>query len=191
MVKFGEKNWRRRSRKKNNTHDIRRWDLIEMEWNWRDCSNAFQSSRAGESAAQQIQHTSRHPQWCRPAQPSRSASQTSRHQTQPRHRTTRPRHRGNTYKIQTILNRTILRFDALPIAHFETDVLLFSKHLWKLAISLKLWVPAHSEVGWSRTVSKKNSHFRVLFWINHFFQPNWTKKHPQVLYMVGKLRICS
>ena len=50
-------------------------------------------------------------------------------------------------KIQTILNRTILKFDALPIAHFETYVPLFLKHLWKLAISLKLWVPAHFEVG--------------------------------------------
>ena len=50
-------------------------------------------------------------------------------------------------KIQTILNRTILKFDALPIAHFEDYVPLFSKHLWKLAISLKLWVPAASEVS--------------------------------------------
>ena len=58
-------------------------------------------------------------------------------------------------KFQTILNRTILKFDALHIAHFETYVPLFLKHLWKLAISLKLWVPAASEVRWSRTVSKK------------------------------------
>ena len=77
-------------------------------------------------------------------------------------------------KFQTILNWTILKFDALPIAHFETYVPLFLKNLWKLAISLKLWVPAASEVRWSRTVSKKNPHFRVLFWINHFFlaKPN-------------------
>ena len=39
-------------------------------------------------------------------------------------------------------DRTILKFDDLPIAHFEAYVPLFSKHLWKLAISLKLWVPA-------------------------------------------------
>ena len=50
-------------------------------------------------------------------------------------------------KFQTILNRTILKFDALPIAHFKTYVPLVLKHLWKLAMSLKLWVPAHFEVG--------------------------------------------
>jgi len=38
-------------------------------------------------------------------------------------------------------------FDALPIAHFDPYVPNFLKHLWKLAISLKLWVPAHFEVG--------------------------------------------
>jgi len=72
-------------------------------------------------------------------------------------------------KIQTILIRPILNFDALPIAHFETYVPLFLKHLWKLAISLKLWVPAHFEVGWSRTVAAKIGVFRPLFWIKHFF----------------------
>ena len=56
-------------------------------------------------------------------------------------------------KIQKILIRPILTFDALPIAHFEAYVPNFLKHLWKLAISLKLWVPAASEVRWSRTVS--------------------------------------
>ena len=94
-------------------------------------------------------------------------------------------------KFQGPADRTILKFDALPIAHFEDDVPNFSKHLWKLAIPLKLWVPAASEVRWSRNVTNKKPHFRVLFWIKHFFQPNWAKKHPQVLYMVGKLRICS
>ena len=49
-------------------------------------------------------------------------------------------------QFQTIFNRTILKFDALHIAHFEAYVPLFLKHLWKLAISLKLWVPAASEV---------------------------------------------
>ena len=50
-------------------------------------------------------------------------------------------------KFQTILIRPILKFDALPIAHFEAYVPKFLKHLWKLAISLKLWVTAQSEVG--------------------------------------------
>ena len=94
-------------------------------------------------------------------------------------------------KFQTILNQTILKFDALPIAHFEDYVPLFLKHLWKLAISLKLWVPAHFEVGWSRTVAAKIGVFRPLFWRKSLFSPISTNKHPQVLYMVGKLRICS
>ena len=50
-------------------------------------------------------------------------------------------------KIQVAANLTILTFDVLPIAHFEAYVPNFLKHLWKLAISLKLWVPAHFEVG--------------------------------------------
>ena len=86
-------------------------------------------------------------------------------------------------KIQTILNRTILKFDALPIAHFETYVPLFLKHLWKLAISLKLWVPAHFEVGWSRTVAAKIGVFRPLFWRKSFFWPistQWTP--PSVIH---------
>ena len=36
-------------------------------------------------------------------------------------------------KIQTILIRPILKFDALPIAHFEDNVPNFSKHMLKLA----------------------------------------------------------
>ena len=55
--------------------------------------------------------------------------------------------RVRTEKIQTILIRPILKFYALPIAHFEAYVPIFLKHLWKLAISLKLWVLAHFEVG--------------------------------------------
>ena len=86
-------------------------------------------------------------------------------------------------KIQTILIRPILNFDALPIAHFETYVPLFLKHLWKLAISLKLWVPAHFEVGWSRTVAAKIGVFRPLFWRKSFFWPistQWTP--PSVIH---------
>ena len=74
-------------------------------------------------------------------------------------------------KIQRIFIRTILKFDDLPIAHFETDVPLFLKHLWKLGISLKLWVPAHSKVSWSRTMTAKMSVFRPLFWRKLLFWP--------------------
>ena len=82
-------------------------------------------------------------------------------------------HRKN---IQTILIRPILKFDALPIAHFETYVLRFLKHLWKLAISLKLWVPANSEVGWSRTVAAKIGVFRPsIIFLAHFDPMNTPK----------------
>ena len=77
-------------------------------------------------------------------------------------------HREN---FQKIYNRTILKFDALHIAHIEADVPLFSKHLWKLAIRLKLWVLAHSEVSWSRTMTAKMSVFRPLFWRKSLFWP--------------------
>ena len=50
-------------------------------------------------------------------------------------------------KIQVAADRTILKFDDLPIAHFETDVPLFSKHMLEIAIPLKFWVPAHSKVS--------------------------------------------
>ena len=86
-------------------------------------------------------------------------------------------------KIQRILIRTILKFDDLPIAHFETDVPLFLKHLWKLGISLKLWVPAHSKVSWSRTMTAKMSVFRPLFWRKSLFWPiptQWTP--PSVIH---------
>ena len=82
-------------------------------------------------------------------------------------------HREN---FQKIYNRTILKFDALRIAHIEADVPLFSKHLWKLAIRLKLWVLAHSEVSWSRTMTAKMSVFRPLFWRKSLFWPILTKK---------------
>ena len=81
-------------------------------------------------------------------------------------------------KIQRIFIRTILKFDDLPIAHFETDVPLFLKHLWKLGISLKLWVPANSEVGWSRTVAAKIGVFRPLFWREKFYFTNLTPPTP-------------
>ena len=47
----------------------------------------------------------------------------------------------------------------LHIAHIEADVPLFSKHLWNLAIPRKLWVPAHSEVRRSGTMTAKKSVF--------------------------------
>ena len=89
-------------------------------------------------------------------------------------------HREN---FQKIYNRTILKFDALRIAHIEADVPLFSKHLWKLAIRLKLWVLAHSEVSWSRTMTAKMSVFRPLFWRKSLFWPiptQWTP--PSVIH---------
>ena len=86
-------------------------------------------------------------------------------------------------KIQRIFIRTILKFDDLPIAHLETVVPLFLKHLWKLGISLKLWVPAHSKVSWSRTMTAKMSVFRPLFWRKSLFWPiptQWTP--PSVIH---------
>ena len=83
-------------------------------------------------------------------------------------------HREN---FQKIYNRTILKFDALRIAHIEADVPLFSKHLWKLAKRLKLWVLAHSEVSWSRTMTAKMSVFRPLFWRKSLFWPILTQKY--------------
>ena len=76
-------------------------------------------------------------------------------------------------------------------AHFEAYVSNFSKHLWKLAISQKLWVPAHSEVSLSGTMTAKMNVFRPLIGRKWFFEAFWPKEHPQVLYMVGKLRISS
>ena len=86
-------------------------------------------------------------------------------------------------KFQTILIRTILKFDALHIAHFEAYVPLFSKHLWKLTIPQKLWVSALFKVGWSRTVAAKIGVFRPLFWRKSFFWPistQWTP--PSVIH---------
>ena len=94
-------------------------------------------------------------------------------------------------KIQVASSRTILKIDAFHIAHFEAYVPLFSKHLWKLTIPQKLWVSALFEVGWSRTVAAKIGVFRPLFWRKCFVSSIWPHKHPQVLYMVGKLRIFS
>ena len=92
-------------------------------------------------------------------------------------------------KIQTILIRPILNFDALPIAHFEDYVPLFLKHLWKLAISLKLWVPAHFEVGWSRTVAAQIAVFRPLFGRKWSLMAKPSTNDPIVLYIIGKLCI--
>ena len=50
-------------------------------------------------------------------------------------------------KIQAAANRTILKFDAFHIAHFEAYVPNFLKHLWKLTLPQKLWVLALFEVG--------------------------------------------
>ena len=97
-------------------------------------------------------------------------------------------HREN---FQKIYNRTILKFDALRIAHIEADVPLFSKHLWKLAIRLKLWVLAHSEVSWSRTMTAKMSVFRPLFWRKSLFWPiltQWTP--PSVTRLLTSILKC-
>ena len=91
--------------------------------------------------------------------------------------------------FQVAANRTILKIDAFHIAHFEADVPNFPKHLWKLAIPRKLWVPAHSEVRWSGTMTAKMSVFWPLFGRKWFVSPNWPHEPPLVLYMVGKLQI--
>ena len=81
------------------------------------------------------------------------------------------------------MNRTIFTLDALPIAHFETYIPLFLKHMLNLAIPLKFWVPAQSEVGWSRTVAAKIGVFGPLFWRKSFFwsiSTQWTP--PSVIH---------
>ena len=78
-------------------------------------------------------------------------------------------------KIQVAANRTISKLDALPIAHFEADVPDFSKHMLKLAIPLKFWVPAQSEVGWSRIVILKKAVFRPFFGRKSLFWPILTQ----------------
>ena len=86
-------------------------------------------------------------------------------------------------KFQVAADRTILKFDDLPIAHFEADVLIFSKHMLEIAIPLKCWVPAHSEVSWSRTMTAKMGVFRPLFWRKSFLWPistQWTP--PSVIH---------
>ena len=66
-------------------------------------------------------------------------------------------------KFQNFLIRPILTFDALPIAHFEDNVPNFSKHMLKLAIRLKIWVPAPSEVSLSKIVTPKIAVFKAIF----------------------------
>ena len=80
--------------------------------------------------------------------------------------------------FQVAANRTILKIDAFHIAHFEADVPNFPKHLWKLAIPRKLWIPAHSEVSWSGTMTAKMSVFRPLFGRKWFVSPNWPHEPP-------------
>ena len=85
-------------------------------------------------------------------------------------------------KIQKILIRPILTFDALPIAHFEAYVPNFSKHLWKLAISSKIWVSDPPKVGWSEFVSLKKAVFWPLFWRKSLFWPISTPFTPPQWY---------
>ena len=56
-------------------------------------------------------------------------------------------------KFQVAANRTMLKFDALPIAHFEGYVPNFSKHMFKIAISFfwpisTQWTPPSVIHGW-------------------------------------------
>ena len=47
------------------------------------------------------------------------------------------------------------------------------------------------QIGRSRTVAAEISVFRPVLWRKYFFGPFRPNEHPQVLYMVGKLRISS
>ena len=92
-------------------------------------------------------------------------------------------------QFQTILNQTILKFDALPIAHFEDNVPYFSKHMLKLAIPLKIWVPAPSEVSLCRICSPKIAVFRPFFGRKWSLTAKPSTFDPIVLYIIGKLCI--
>ena len=92
-------------------------------------------------------------------------------------------------KFQKILIRPILTFDALPIAHFEAYVPNFSKHMLKLAIPLKIWVPALSEVSRSRIVNPKIAVFRPFFGRKWSLTAKPSTFDPIVLYIIGKLCI--
>ena len=92
-------------------------------------------------------------------------------------------------KIQVAANRTLAKIDALPIAHFEDNVPNFSKHMLKLAIPLKIWVPALSEVSRSRIVNPKIAVFRPFFGRKWSLTAKPSTFDPIVLYIIGKLCI--
>ena len=70
-------------------------------------------------------------------------------------------------KIQVATNRTVLKLDALPIAHFEASVPDCSKHMLKLAIPLKIWVADPQGRLIRIRVPQKNS-----FWTKVLTPPN-------------------
>ena len=74
------------------------------------------------------------------------------------------------------------------LPHFEADVPTFSKYLWKLAISLKLPTPKLDDPG---PLPPKWVFLDQFNEENNFFGTFWPNEYPQVLYMVGKLRISS
>ena len=89
-----------------------------------------------------------------------------------------------------IMIRPILKFDALPIAHFEAYVPNFSKHLWKLAISSKIWVSDPPQSRLIRICVPQKSCFLTTFLekiivLTHF-DPIYP---PPMIYIVGKLWI--
>ena len=72
---------------------------------------------------------------------------------------------------------------------FEDNVLNFSKHMLKLAIPLKNWVPAPSEVSRSRIVAPKIVVFRPFFGRKWSLTAKPSTFDPIVLYIIGKLCI--
>ena len=82
-----------------------------------------------------------------------------------------------------------MKLDALPIAHFEEKVPNFSKHMLKLAIASKIWVPAPSEVSLSKIVSPKIAVFRPFFGRKWSLTAKPSNFDPIVLYIIGKLCI--
>ena len=86
-------------------------------------------------------------------------------------------------------NVPLLKFDALPIAHFEDNVPIFLKHMLKLAIPLKIWGPAPSEVSLCRICSPKIAVFRPFFGRKWSLTAKPSTFDPIVLYIIGKLCI--
>ena len=78
-----------------------------------------------------------------------------------------------------------MKFDALPIAHFEDNVPHFLKHMLKLAIPLKIWVPAPSEVSLCRICSPKIAVFRPFFGRKWSLTAKPSTFDPIVLYIIG------